>query len=39
MKKFEEEFEKARKNSIFEYRLTSMTIVDRSDLNSFNYTT
>ena len=35
MKKFEVEFEKARKNSIFEYRLTSMTIVDRKDLNSF----
>ena len=35
MKKFEEEFDIARKNSIFEYRLTSMTIVDRNDLNSF----
>ena len=35
MKKFEEEFDLARKNSIFEYRLTSMTIVDRKDLNSF----
>jgi len=35
MKKFEEEFEIAKKNSIFEYRLTSMTIVDRKDLDSF----
>ena len=35
MKKFEEEFDRARKDSIFEYRLTSMTIVDRKDLNSF----
>lgn len=32
MKKFEEEFDIARKKSIFEYRLTSMTIVDRKDL-------
>ena len=35
MKRFEEEFDIARKKSIFEYRLTSMTIVDRKDLNSF----
>ena len=32
MKKFEEDFELARKNSIFEWRITSMTIVDRKDL-------
>ena len=34
-KKFEEDFEKARKNSIFEWRITSMTIVDRKDLKNF----
>ena len=35
MKKFEEDFELARKNSIFEWRITSMTIVDRKDLKNF----
>ena len=35
MKKFEEEFDTARKKSIFEYRITSLTIVDRKDLKSF----
>ena len=35
MKKFEEEFEKSRKQSVFEWRITSMTIVDRKDLKKF----
>ena len=35
VKKFEEEFEKAKKQSIFEYRITSLTIVDRSQINDF----
>lgn len=35
MKKFEEEFEKAKKQSVFEYRITSLTIVDRSQINDF----
>ena len=38
MKQFEEDFEKARKESIFEWRITSMTIVDRKDLNNFKET-
>ena len=35
MKKFEEEFEIAKRHAIFEYRITSMTIVDRSELKIF----
>ena len=35
MKKFEEEFDLSRKNSVFEWRITSMTIVDRKDLKNF----
>ena len=38
MKKFEEDFETARKQSIFEWRITSMTIVDRKDLKNFEET-
>ena len=38
MKKFEEDFETARKQSIFEWRITSMTIVDRKDLKKFEET-
>ena len=35
IKKFEEDFEKSRKQSVFEWRITSMTIVDRKDLKTF----
>ena len=35
MKKFEEEFEKAKKESVFEYTLNSLTIVDREKLEYF----
>ena len=35
MKLFEEEFERAKKESIFEYSLTSLTIVDRKDIKEF----
>ena len=35
IKKFEEDFENSRKQSVFEWRIISMTIVDRKDLKTF----
>ena len=35
MDKFEKEFDLAKKNSVFEWRITSMTIVDRKQLHDF----
>jgi hypothetical protein len=34
-KNFEQEFEKAKKNSIFEYSIISLTIIEREDINKF----
>ena len=34
-KKFEQEFERAKKNSIFEYSIISLSIIEREDINKF----